>query len=100
MFVGWQGATTLGRRLVDGAQEVVIMNQPVQVRARVETLGGFSAHADEAELLSWASRIPGPSRKWLVNHGEETAALALANSLEHRGLGSAHAVEPGEICAI
>ena len=100
MFVGWQGATTLGRRLVDGAQEVVIMNQPVQVRARVETLGGFSAHADEAELLSWASHIAGPSRKWLVNHGEETAALALASSLEHRGLGRAHAVEPDETCAI
>lgn len=96
VFVGWQGHGTLGRRLVDGAERVRIHGQEVEVRARVVTLNGFSAHADGDALLTWARNIPGPPPLWLVNHGEEDAARGLARALEGAGMQKAVAVELGQ----
>jgi metallo-beta-lactamase family protein len=65
MFVGWQGEGSLGRQLVDGAQEVEIERIRVPVRARIATLNGFSAHADRQGLLEWARKIPGETKNGL-----------------------------------
>lgn len=93
MFVGWQGQGTLGRRLVDGAERVRIHGDEVEVRARLVTLGGFSAHADRDALVDWAGRVPGQPR-FLVNHGEPEAAQGLTEALGRAGLGPAVAVQP------
>ena len=74
MFVGYQAVGTLGRRLVDGEKEVRILGQEYPVKARVERINGFSAHADKEELLEWLSGLKRPPRKVFVVHGESESA--------------------------
>jgi metallo-beta-lactamase family protein len=85
LFVGYQGEGTLGAHLQAGAREVRLDGQVRQVRCRVRSISGFSAHADETELLDWlrsfgAGRRPGdagfPRRVFLV-HGDPEAQIAL-----------------------
>jgi len=81
LFVGFQAEGTLGRRLVDGAAAVRIFGVEVPVRARIESIGALSAHADEAGLLEWAGHIRRPPRTAFLVHGEPEAAAALAARL-------------------
>lgn len=80
VFCGFQAARTLGRSLVDGAKRVKLLGQEVAVNASIHTLGGFSAHAGQDELLQWASGFRPPPRLRLV-HGEVKARDALARRL-------------------
>ena len=69
MFVGYAASSTLARRIIDGAKQVNIFGEDIAVRARIYTINGFSAHADQAELLAWQEQT-GAKRTFLV-HGEE-----------------------------
>jgi metallo-beta-lactamase family protein len=69
VFVGYAATGTLARRIIDGAKQVSIFGEDVPVRARIYTINGFSAHADQVELLNWQKQT-GASRVFLV-HGEE-----------------------------
>ncbi len=84
VFVGWQGYGTLGRRLVDGEKTIKIHGQEIEVKGRIETLNGFSAHADRDTLVAWSRSIPGEP-KFLVNHGEPEAVAGLVAELEADG---------------
>lgn len=95
IFVGFQAQGTLGRRLVDGATTVKLFGQEVAVKAQVHTLGGFSAHAGQSELLSWARRITGQPRFYLV-HGEPEALEVLQTKLREEGI-DAEIPEKGQI---
>jgi metallo-beta-lactamase family protein len=68
VFVGYAAAGTLARRIIDGAKQVTIFGENIPVKARIYTINGFSAHADEAELLIWQKQT-GAKRAFLV-HGE------------------------------
>jgi len=68
IFVGYAGQGTLARRIIDGAASVTLFGEDVPVRARVHTINGFSAHADQAELLKW-HRQTLAGRTFLV-HGD------------------------------
>jgi metallo-beta-lactamase family protein len=83
LIIGFQARGTLGRALVDGAARVRIWGETIQVNARVHTIGGFSAHADQSGLLDWYARIEGRPRVVLV-HGEPEAQTALADALRGR----------------
>jgi metallo-beta-lactamase family protein len=84
LFVGFQAEGTLGRRLRDGMNPVNIFGEPVEVKAEIAAIDGFSAHADQNELVSWVSGLkPGPRRIFLV-HGELAAAEVLAQVLRAR----------------
>jgi metallo-beta-lactamase family protein len=85
LFVGYQATGTLGRVILDGAREVRMMGMSIAVRAGVEKIEGFSAHADADELARWAGGfVKRPARTFVV-HGEPHAAEALSKRLA--GLG-------------
>jgi metallo-beta-lactamase family protein len=79
VFVGYQAAGTLGRQIVDGAREVRVLGEDIAVRARVYTINGFSAHADQAELLTWHGRTAAP--RTFLTHGEEATMARFAAML-------------------
>jgi metallo-beta-lactamase family protein len=84
LIAGFQAAGTLGRRLVDGARLVHIFGQPVPVRARIYTVGGLSAHADQAALLNWLRGFHKPPGHTFVVHGEASAATAFAAAIQEQ----------------
>ncbi len=71
IFVGFAARGTLARQIIDGAKEVRIFGETMPVRAHIHTINGFSAHADQSELLDWHGRTGAPAQTFLV-HGEET----------------------------
>lgn len=85
VFVGYQAAGTLGRRLVDGQKKLRIAGEDVTVRAQLHTINGFSAHADRRDLLAWAENFSESSPTFFVTHGEPKAANALAGALKKNG---------------
>lgn len=80
VFVGFQARGTLGRLLVDGLKRVKLFGEQYVVKAQVHTLGGFSAHAGQSELIDWISNFTTKPRVQLV-HGEPDAMAALAEKL-------------------
>ena len=80
VFVGYAAGGTLARQIIDGATEVRIFQEMVEVNAEIYTIGGFSAHADQGELLKWHGRTGSPARTFLV-HGETAAMQVLAGRL-------------------
>lgn len=78
LFVGYQSENTLGRRLIDGADEVKLFGEPVQVRAHIEQLDGISGHADRDMLLDWLRRIKNQPKRVFVNHGDDVVCDAFA----------------------
>lgn len=81
VFVGYAATGTLARSVIDGAKEVRIYGEKLPVRARIHTINGFSAHADQAELLAWHKQTGNPERTFLV-HGEEEVMRQFAARLE------------------
>lgn len=80
IFCGFQAQGTLGRLLVDGKQNIKIFNETYSVKARIETLGGFSAHAGQQELIEWVAHFDDSARVVLV-HGDPEALEALSQRL-------------------
>jgi len=80
LIVGYQAMGTLGRRLVDGVGEIRLWGDTYRVRARIHTIGGLSAHGDQADLVDWYSSFEGRPPVYLV-HGEERAQQPLLTKL-------------------
>ena len=80
VFVGFAAQGTLARAIVDGAKTVTIFGDDYPVRAKVHTIGGFSAHAGQAELVAWHRQTGRPATTFLV-HGEPESMAALGRLL-------------------
>jgi metallo-beta-lactamase family protein len=80
IFTGYQARGTLGRVIVDGAKNIKMFGDDFVVKARVETLGGLSAHAGQGELMDWIGGFQ-PKPRTLLVHGEPQAQDALAQKL-------------------
>jgi metallo-beta-lactamase family protein len=80
IFVGYAAAGTLARAIIDGAKQVHLFGEEVAVHARTYTINGFSAHADQAELLAWFGRLRTPARTFLI-HGEPASMQRFAERL-------------------
>ena len=89
VIVGYQAAGTLGRRLVDGADEVRLWGDSYRVRAQRHTIGGLSAHADQEDLVGWYSSFKNRPPVYLV-HGEERGQGPLVEKLKNDLKASAH----------
>ena len=86
LFVGFQAEHTLGRRIQGGEKVVRILGQEHERRAEVETIAGYSAHADRTELRTWVRRLGGPIRRAFVVHGEREGLDAMAAILKEEGV--------------
>lgn len=84
VFVGYQGVGTPGRKIVDGAASIRLFNEDVAIKARVFTIGGFSAHAGQSQLLEWIDGMRRPGMQVVLVHGEEKAQQTLAGLIEER----------------
>ena len=82
VLVGYQAVGTRGRRIQEGEKEIKIYGEMIPVRARVESLGGLSAHADSAEILRWLGGFKRPPRTTFMIHGEPDSAEALRDKIK------------------
>jgi len=85
LLVGYQAAGTRGWSLQNGAATLRMFGEDVPVRARVASIGGFSAHADEAELTRWLATFPSPPRRTFLVHGEPAALAAAQARMDRLG---------------
>ncbi len=81
LIVGYQAQGSLGRRILDGAESVRMFGEDVQVRCRVKAIGGYSAHADQSQLLRWLDPLRLSLKELFVVQGEEAASRALARKV-------------------
>jgi metallo-beta-lactamase family protein len=100
IIVGYQVAGSLGRRLVDGAKLVRILGDEIIVRASVHTLGGFSAHAGQSELIAWFRKLLPCNPRAILVHGEDRAREPLAALLKQVGAPKVDLPRWGEVLEI
>jgi metallo-beta-lactamase family protein len=81
LFIGYQAEGTRGRAILDGVPTVKIHGQKIAVRAKVESISGFSAHADYHEIMAWLMGFNRPPLKTFIVHGDEEAAVSLAETI-------------------
>lgn len=84
LITGFQAQGTLGRRLVDGARKVKIFGEDVRVKATIYTIGGLSAHADQAALINWLQHFQKMPEKIFVVHGEISSSSALVSAIQQK----------------
>ena len=85
VFVGYAAEGTLARAIIDGARTVEIFGEPIVVRARIHTINGFSAHADQAGLLAWHAATGAPRMTFLVHGDADRGMKAFGEALAARG---------------
>lgn len=84
VFVGFQAKGTPGRKIVDGARSIRIFGEDVNVQAKVFTIGGFSAHAGQTQILDWLEHFDRPEMKVFLVHGEYKGQQVLADLIRER----------------
>ncbi len=95
IFVGYQAEGTLGRALVDGTEYVGIYGEGIIVRAAIHTINGFSAHADQQDLIGWIGAIRGLEGVYLI-HGEAEKMACFAGMVRERLGLETHIMKEGE----
>lgn len=85
IFVGFQAIGTPGRALVDGAERFKAGDEDIIVKAKIHTLGGFSAHASQSQLLAWLAEFNGEKPALYLVHGEREAKIALQEAANNQG---------------
>lgn len=84
VFVGYQGVGTPGRKIVENAKSITLFGEDVTVAARIFTIGGFSAHAGQSQLLEWVAHVAKPGTQIVLIHGEEKAQAILQGLIKER----------------
>jgi len=97
VIVGYQAVGSIGRRIIEGARTVKIFGEQIGVRARVFTIGGLSAHADQSELIEWIGHFKNALMKVYVIHGEKKARQVFSRLVHERFGLAVYAPEIGDI---
>jgi metallo-beta-lactamase family protein len=84
LFVGYQGAGSLGRQLVDGNKSVMIFGEKIPVRASVHTFNGLSGHAGQTDLVRWFDSLASSRPRVFLIHGEERGRRPLGKLIEEQ----------------
>lgn len=84
VFVGYQAPGSLGRSLIDGADHASVFGERIAVRSAIRSLGGFSAHAGQTDLVNWLSPMMGSKPRVTLIHGEERGRKPLARLIEQK----------------
>lgn len=95
LFVGYQAEGTLGRLLVEGAEEIRIYHEKIKVRAKICMINGFSAHADQSEMLHWMSGFEKLDKVFLI-HGEPDKQVIFKQAIENKLQKTVHIVKFAE----
>jgi metallo-beta-lactamase family protein len=82
LMVGYQAHGSVGRLLIDGAEQVNIFGEKIAVKAKVYTLGGFSAHAGKTDLLAWVDAVAASKPLMVITHGEDSQRQSLAQLIK------------------
>ena len=82
VFVGYQAVGTPGRKIVDKAKTITLFGEDMEVAARIYTIGGFSAHAGQSQLLDWLKPLAAQGSQVVLVHGEEKAQSILAGLIK------------------
>lgn len=81
LFVGYQSVGTLGRAILEGAKEVKLFNETIEVKAQIKTIQGLSGHADKDGLIEWVKGFKEKPRKVFVVHGESAVCDSFVECL-------------------
>ena len=100
LIVGYQTPGSLGRQLVEGAKVVTMFGERIGVRATTHSLGGFSAHAGQTDLLEWLACLAPQHPRVVLSHGEDRGRIPLAEMIEKRFGIKARLPELGEVVAV
>ena len=95
LFVGYQAKGTLGRKIIEGEKSIRIYHEDIVVRAKIVTINGFSAHADQKELISWMQQFEKLDRIFLI-HGEYDKQVIFKGVIQNILNKKAHIVEMKE----
>ncbi len=95
IFVGFQAYGTLGRKIVEGAKWVKLYHEKVLVKAKIHTINGFSAHADQSELIEWMENFETLGNIYLI-HGEKEKQKIFKEAIRAKLPNKVHIVKEGE----
>ncbi len=95
IFVGYQAYGTLGRKIVEGAKWIKLYHEKIRISARIYTINGFSAHADQEELIAWMKRFEKLGNIYLI-HGEKEKQQVFKKAIKAHLGEKAHLVKYGE----
>lgn len=84
VFVGYQAEGTPGRKIIEGAKKIRIFNEDIAIKAKVWTIGGFSAHAGQTQLLDWLEKFSDKKMPVFLVHGETGAQDRLASLIREK----------------
>lgn len=100
LIVGYQSPGSLGRLLIEGATTVTMFGERIPVRAVTHSLGGFSAHAGQTDLMEWLSCLAPKRPRLVLTHGEDRGRIPLAELIEKRFGIKARLPEMGEVVEV
>jgi len=100
LFIGYQAQGSLGRRLVEGARKVKVLGEEISVKAKIHSLDGFSAHADQQQLLTWLSYFKTKLANIFLVHGESEASETFAQIIKEKMEVSTYIPNLGDVATL
>jgi metallo-beta-lactamase family protein len=100
LFIGYQAQGSLGRRLVEGIKKVKVLGEEISVKATIYNLDGFSAHADQQQLLTWLSHFKAKAANIFIVHGEPEAADTFGQLIKEKMANSTYIPSLGDVATL